>query len=78
MIKIPIFKGTDQERPIKFLNDLEKYIAFMKIDGRESIQIVSPALEAAAKDWWYIHETDVLEYDQFKNLFNERFWNLTI
>ena len=60
-IPIPIFKGTDQERPIKFLNDLEKYIAFMQIDERESIQIVSQALEAAAKDWWYIHETNVLE-----------------
>ena len=77
-IPIPIFEGTDQERPIKFLNDLEKYIAFMKIDGRESIQIVSQALETAAKYCWYIHETNVLEYDQFKNLFKERFWNSII
>ena len=77
-IPIPIFKGFNQERPIKFLNDLEKYIAFMKIDGRESIQIVSQALEAAAKDWWHFHETDVVEYNQFKNLFKERFWNSTI
>ena len=50
----------------------------MKIDGRESMQIVSQALEAAAKDWWYFHETVILEYNQFKNLFKERFWNLTI
>ena len=50
----------------------------MKINERESIQIVSQALETAAKDWWYIHENDVLEYDQFKNLFKERFWNSTI
>ena len=45
----------------------------MKIDGRESIQIVSQTLEAATKDWWYIHETNILKYDKFKNLFKERF-----
>ena len=34
----------------------------MKINSIESIQIVSQALEGIAKDWWYIHESDVLEY----------------
>ena len=50
----------------------------MKIDARESIQIDSQAFEGIAKDWWYIYESDVLEYEQFKNMFNNRFWNATI
>ena len=36
--------------PVKFLNDLDRYISFMKIDARESIQIVSQALEGSTKD----------------------------
>ena len=39
-IRIPMFSGTDQERPVKFLNDLDRYITFMTIDSIESVQIV--------------------------------------
>ena len=79
-IKIPIrmFRCTDQERPVKFLNDLDRYITFMRIDSIESVQIVSQALDGIAKDWWYIHESDVRGYDQFKSLFKDRFWSSTI
>ena len=48
-IPIPMFRGTDQERPVKFLNDLDRYITFMKIDSIESVQIVSQALDGIAK-----------------------------
>ena len=67
-----------QERPVKFLNELDRYISFMKINSTERIQIVSQALEGIAKDWWHIYESDVCEYDQFKELFKDRFWNSTI
>ena len=67
-----------QERPIKFLNDLDKYIEFMRIHPAESIQIVSQALEGIAKDWWYVYESDVQEYEQFEGLFKDRFWNSAI
>ena len=50
----------------------------MKINSVESIQIVSQALEGIAKDWWYIHESEVFEYEQFKDLFKDRFRNSTI
>ena len=40
-IPIPSFKGTNQERPVKFLDDLDRYISFMKINSTERIQIVS-------------------------------------
>ena len=73
-----MFRGTDQERPVKFLNDLDRYITFMKIDSIESVQIVSHALDGIAKDWCYIHESDVRGYDQFKSLFKDRFWSSTI
>ena len=46
---IPIFRGTHQERPVKFLNDLDRYITFMKIDSIESVQIVSQALDEIAR-----------------------------
>ena len=62
-----MFRGTDQERPVKFLNDLDRYITFMRIDSIESVQIVSQALDGIAKDWWYIHESDVRVYEQFKS-----------
>ena len=64
------------------MNDLDSYfvfhISFIKINSIESTQVVSQALEGIAKDWWYIHESDVLEYEKFKNLFKDRFWNSTI
>ena len=79
-IKIPIrsFKGTDMERPVKFMNELDRYISFIKINSTERIPIISQSLEEIAKDWSYIHQTDVCEYDQFKELFKDRFWNSTI
>ena len=77
-IPVPSFKGTDQERPIKFFNDIDKYILLIKFDERDSIQIASQALEGVAKDWWYVYESDVLGYEQFKELFKDRFWNSTI
>ena len=77
-IPIPMFRGTDQKRPVKFLNDLDRYITFMRIDSIESVQIVSQALDGIAKDWWYIHESDVRGCEQFKSLFKDRFWSFTI
>ena len=50
----------------------------MKIHPTESIQIVYQALVGIAKDWWYVYESDVREYEQFKDLFKDRFWNSTI
>ena len=47
---IPMFRGTDQERPAKFLNDLDRYITFMKIESIESVRIVSQALDGIVKD----------------------------
>ena len=35
-------------------------------------------MDGIAKDWWYIHESDVRGYDQFKSLFKDRFWSSTI
>ena len=50
----------------------------MKFDERGSIQIVSQALLGVAKDWWYVYESNVQGYEQFKELFKDRFWNSTI
>ena len=44
-----MFRGTDEERPLKFLNDLDRS-TFMRIDSIESVQIVSQALDGIAKD----------------------------
>ena len=44
----------------------------------EIIQIVSQVLEGLAKDWWYVYESEVQGYGQFKGLFKDRFWNSTI
>ena len=50
----------------------------MRISPAESIQIVSQALGGIAKDWWYVYESNVREYTQFKDLFKDGFWNSTI
>ena len=39
----------------------------MRIDSIESVQIVSQALDGIAKDWWYIHESDVRSMNNLKN-----------
>lgn len=74
----PSFKGLDTERPIKFLNDLDNYITLKKLSPDESVKILSQTLDGEAKDWWYVHESDVKTYDEFKLLFKDRFWNATI
>ena len=51
-LQLPMFKGADNDRPMKFLSELKKYVKAIKPDTTNLQCIIAQALEEAAKDWW--------------------------
>ena len=58
-LQLPMFKGTDNDRPMKFLSALKKYVQATKPDTTNLQCIIAQALEEAAKDWWYLVESKI-------------------
>ena len=74
-LQLPMFKGAENDRPMKFLSALIKYVQATKPDTTNLQCIIAQALEEAAKDWWYLVESKVESLDDFEKLFKTRFWN---
>ena len=70
-----MFKGAENDRPMKFLSALKKYAQATKPDTTNLQCIIAQALEEAAKDWWYLVESKVESLQDFETLFKKRFWN---
>ena len=70
-----MFKGAENDGPMKFLSALKKYVQATKLDTTNLQCIIAQALEEAAKDWWYLVESKVVSLDDFEKLFKNRFWN---
>ena len=79
-IKLDIlkFRGLESERPIKFLSELKKYLDVVQPNFSQLLCLISQALEADAKDWWYINENEVKSYEDFAERFQTRYWSSTI
>lgn len=74
-IPFPTFKGFETERPVKFLIDLNTYLRVKKIAENERLSLVLQTLKDIAKDWWFVIADNTNNYNQFKSLFKERYWN---
>ena len=74
-LQLPMFKGAENDRPMKFLSALKKYVQATKPDTTNLQCIIAQALEETAKDWWYLVESKVESLDDFEKLFKNRFWN---
>ena len=59
---------------MKFLSALKKSVQAIKPDTTNLQCLIAPALEEAAKDWWYLVESKVESLDDFEPLFKNRFW----
>lgn len=73
-ITIPKFKGGIYERPIKFLSEFESYISVKNVSFDEFKLLLNQSLESDAKDWWYVNEDSIDNFEEFRNMFKERFW----
>ena len=74
-LQLPKFRGADNERPMKFLSALKKYVQSTKPDSTNLQCLFAQALEDAAKDWWYLVESKIESLKDFETLFKSRFWN---
>ena len=74
-LQLPKFRGAENDRPMKFLSALKKYVQATKPDTTNLQCLIAQALKEAAKDWWYLVESKVESVDDFESLFKTRFWN---
>ena len=74
-LQLPKFRGADNERPMKFLSALKKYVQATKPDSTNLQCLFAQALEDEAKDWWYLVESKIDSLKDFETLFKSRFWN---
>ena len=70
-LDIPKYRGLENERPIKFLSEFEKYINVVRPNFD---QVLIENQKGDAKDWWYLQEADIESYDQYSTRFRERYW----
>ena len=50
--KPPVFKNEPYEKPIKFLNELRRYIDFVGPDQTSLNYYLGKSLEGEAQKWW--------------------------
>ena len=74
-LQLPKFKGAENDRPMKFLSVLKKFVQATKPDITNLQCLIEQALEDAAKDWWYLVESKIESLKDFEILFKTRFWN---
>ncbi|KAK2578488.1 hypothetical protein KPH14_000782 [Odynerus spinipes] len=73
-----VFEAKSNERPLKFLRQLEKFIGFARIADDEFLLIIGQALKGAAAEWWDVVSEQVGTWEEFSKLFIARFWNASI
>ena len=74
-LQLPKFRGAENDRPMKFLSPLKKFVQAIKPNTTNLQCLIAQALEEAAKDWWYLVESKVQSLDDFEPIFKNRFWN---
>lgn len=71
----PVFEGTSQEQPMKFIRDLRTYCDVTEADGNELCYIISQALKGSAGEWWQVVQDEIDGWDLFEEKFSARFWS---
>ena len=73
--KSPVFKDEPFEKPIRFLNELKKYLDFIKPDTESLNYYFSKSLDGEAKTWWYVVQDKIATWEDFENEFRDQYWN---
>ena len=74
-LQIPKFKGESYARPVKFLNELKRYVHPTKPMASEMTFILAQSFEGSAKNWFEIYESEFTSFDDFENKFCLQYWN---
>ena len=77
-MKPPTFSGDHKERPIQFLNQLNDYLNIYRLEGKNSLCMISQCLVGNAKKWWQLNDGNFNNVDEFSRAFKNRFWNVDV
>ena len=58
-LDVPKYRGLENERPVKFLLEFEKYVNVVRPNFDQLLCLISQALEGDAKEWWYLQESEI-------------------
>ena len=72
---LPKFKGYMNERPMKFLKELERYVESMALDENQLKRKITQCLEGDALSWWHLHDEQVTNFETFSAKFKDMFWS---
>ena len=74
-ITAPTFQGGNEEKRIKYLKDLKRYIQPETNSLEESLFIISRSLMGNASIWWDTVEASIHSFDEFEQKFKTKFWS---
>lgn len=63
-INAPVFKNLENERPIKFFNQFERYLDYIKPQKSEFAYIIEQNLGDSVKEWWYL-QNNITDFANF-------------
>lgn len=72
------FEGNRKDNPIEFLKSCEREIERIgtPLNDTEKIDFVSKHLRDSAEKWFTIVRDNIFTYEQFKEVFENRYWNV--
>ena len=68
-MRITKFKGEFNAYPVKFLNELRRYVNIMKPVASEMYYILSQAFEGSAINWFEIYESEITSFEDLESKF---------
>ena len=74
-MRIPKFRGESHARPVKFLNELKRYVHLMNPLESEITFVLAQAFEGSAKNWFEIYESEITSFSDFESKFCMQYWN---
>lgn len=73
----PTFEDRSNEKPMKFLREINEYCAVTQAEPGEARYIVSQALRGTAGEWWRLVQDEIQDWTDFERRFTLKFWNDT-
>ena len=71
----PTFTGDKNEKPIKFLKEMRRYLQPSESPLEELKYLLSRNLKGNAASWWYVVEDSVQRFEDFEEQFRDKFWS---
>lgn len=74
----PIFDESYKFRPIKFLDDFERYLKASKYNHAQLLCLLSQSMNGINSSWYDLIQRDINSFEDFAKLFKDKFWNSDI